>query len=152
MEYCYLLLNMSMDNPDRFAYEESAPCPPDIRGAIACMEERMLDPQNNNASFPILLAVNLITVGQLQSLPQFEAWLREMDSKVYLMAVPLGFYGPDYVDRTRYPGKADSEPEYTLWAGVNGEAEAREMLARLGVTPHENMRRLHATGVIPLPE
>jgi len=118
------------------------------------MDDSMsLHPACNTAQYPSMLITNLMEHGCVDSFSQFEGWLRDMDSRVYLVAVPLDFYGPTWQDKTKYHpymGEKTGDPENTLWVGVNGLPEAEQLLHRLAITPAENLEMLHRTGVLTL--
>lgn len=89
--------------------------------------------------------------GELADLTDFEHWLRDCGSRVHLAAVPLDFYGSDWIGKTRYidfqEGK-EGNPDYILWIGVNGPQEATDLLVSLGVTPEGNLDRLARAGML----
>jgi hypothetical protein len=124
--------------------------PPEVRGYISGMEELMREPEYNHAGTPTQLAIDLWRAGCISSFAQFEGCLRDMGSRVHFLAVPLDYFGDQYV--TVYPGGvAEGEPEHTLYAAVNGSEEAQQMLTHLGITAEENVTYLAHTGVITLP-
>src|SRR5690348_18421949 len=65
------------------------PVGPEIRGAIAQMEEDMQDPEFNHAGTPIETAIWLMEDGLIKTFADFERALRNMKSRVYLFAIPL---------------------------------------------------------------
>lgn len=123
-------------------------CPPQVRGTIARMEEFMRQSEYNHAGTPTQIAIELQRIGQIESFAHFETCLREMDSRVHFLAVPLDFYGDQY--GVAYPLDRDGQPEYALYAAVNGADEAKQMLESLGITAAENKARLKNTGVLTL--
>jgi len=125
------------------------PCPPEVRGYIARMEEIMGDQRFNNAAVPTQVALDLMRAGVISSFTQLEACMREAGSRVHFLAVPLDFFGDQYV--TTYPLGQEGEPEYTLYAAVNGAGEAADMLQRLGITAEENAARLGSAGILTMP-
>lgn len=125
------------------------PCPDDIQEIVGRMELLMgTDQRYNHAGVPQQVALDLMKVGRMESFAQFETWLRQLDSKIHFVAVPLEFYGLEWVDKTKYPLDRHGTPEYTMWVGVNGEREAEWMLRRLGITEQENRQRLLTTGIL----
>lgn len=106
------------------------------------------DRRYNHAGVPTQVAIDLIKAGMVTSLAKFEGWLRELDSRVHFIGVPLDFYGPKRADKTVNPFDPEDVPEYTLWTGVNGGEEAAAMLGQLGITPEENSQRLLSAGVL----
>ncbi|HEX8762919.1 MAG TPA: hypothetical protein VF733_04140 [Candidatus Saccharimonadales bacterium] len=126
------------------------PCPPEVRGFVSRMEELMREPQYNHAGIPAQVAIDLQRAGYVASFAHFETCLREMGSRVHFLAVPLDFYGEQYT--TTYPLGREDQPEYTLYAAVNGAEEAAQMLERLGITAEENVARLENAGVLTLPQ
>lgn len=127
----------------------NSPCPPEVRTIIDRMGAIMsTDRRYNHAGVPTQIAIDLIKAGMATSFAEFEGWLRELDSRVHFIGVPLDFYGPKWADKTVNPFDPEDMPEYTLWAGVNGEEEATAMLEQLGITPDENSQRLLSVGVL----
>lgn len=129
---------------------EKQPCPPEVRGFISYMEAVMREPQYNHAGVPTQFAIELWKAGQINSFAQFEDYLRDVGSRVHLLAVPKDFYGPDYL--TIFPQGVQGEPDYTLYVAVNGPEEAQQMRERLSLTSAENMHRLKSAGVLTLPK
>lgn len=126
-------------------------CPADVRAIITGMDNLMgRDRRYNHAGVPGQIIKELLEARMTTSLAEIEGWLREMGSKIYLVAAPLDHYGADWADKTAYFDFLDrtDSPEFTLWVGVNGEAEATELLDRLSLTPDENLARLHSTGFL----
>lgn len=125
------------------------PCPTEMRTAITRMDGLMSsDPRYNHAGIPAQIALDLIKDGAVTSFSEFETWLREMGSDVHFVAVPLDFYGPSWAHKTVNPFNTTNAPEYTLWTGVNGEAEAAAMLATLEISVEENSQRLLTAGIL----
>jgi len=116
------------------------------------MEQLMREPQYNHAGIPNTLVHELGKANKIDSYAQFERCLREMGSRVHLFAVPLNFYGDQFV--VQYPKglEKDSEPEHAIYIVVNGAEEAQQMRQQLAVTSEENLRRLETTGSLTLPE
>lgn len=126
------------------------PCPPEVRGVIAQMEELMCQRQYNHAGVPTQAAIELQGAGYVTSFAHFEACLRQMGSRVHFLAVPLDFYGSRFA--TIYPLGRTDPPEHSLYVAVNSADEAAQMLERLGVTSEENVARLENMGVLTLPQ
>jgi len=125
------------------------PIPPKVWRYVSRMEELMREPRYNNAGVPTQIAVDLMRAGIISSFTQFEDCMRKAGSRVHFLAVPLDFFGDQYV--TTYPLEREGEPEYTLYTAVNGAEEAAQMLQRLGMTAEENLSRLDNTGVLTMP-
>lgn len=124
------------------------PCPPEVRGFISHMEGLMCEPQYNHAAIPTQVAIDLQRAGYVTSFAHFETCLREIGSRVHFLAVPIDFFGDQYT--TAYPLGREDQPQYTLYAAVNGADEAAQMLERLGITAEENVARLENAGVLNL--
>lgn len=108
------------------------------------MDER---PEYNNPHVPENVARILWAERKINSLGQFEDILREMESKVYLIAGPLD---EDYI--TFYPVPREDQPEYSLyiakgWGGDVSKLLRNKLLRKLGITPEENRYRLDKTGI-----
>jgi hypothetical protein len=127
-------------------------CSPYMRGLISNMDQNMSIHQScNHAGYPMTLITNLMKEGSVESFSQFEGWLREMDSRVYLVAAPLDVFGSRWRDKTKYQsymGAKIGEPEYTLWVGVDGSLGSRQLLQYLAMSPEENLARLDRTGIV----
>lgn len=137
-----------MTNPGDQYFERKPGFSPEARGLVAEMETLTgADQRFNHADIPTEVALHLIKQGEIESLAHFELLLRQMDSRVHFVAVPLDFYGSEWLGKTRGIGQ-NSQVEHTLWVGVNGEAETAQMMERLGVTPDQNLANLTTTGVL----
>lgn len=108
----------------------------------------MQEPQHNHAGIPSQLAMELWRAGQIDSFAQLESWLREMGSRVFLIAVPTQYFGDQF--DAMYPVPRDDTPDYVLWTEVNGSEVAQKRLATHELTPQENMKRLERTGLLKL--
>lgn len=128
------------------------PCPPIVKGAISRMEQIMASDRRYNHSGIAGQAIKeLMEAGEVADLAEFEGYLRDCGSRVYLAAVPLGFYGPEWEGKAKYmdfQGAREGEPESILWIGVNGQAEVSALLASLDVTPEANLARLDKAGFL----
>lgn len=129
--------------------------PSDVRGALLMMEYAMNTyPQFNHAGMPSNVLADLARQGKVHSVAEFESWLRHLESNVHFVAVLPDFFetGPEIGVLNIFNSSAT--PEYVAWVGVNGPEEAAEMLARIGITPEENLLRLQDAGFLqqtPMP-
>ncbi len=144
-------LQDSEETKDLKLKREHRRCPADVKGVIASMEEAMYSkPALNHSGTPAEVASKLIDSGLVDSLQEFEEWLRENDSRVHFVAVPLDHFGETWSQSTKYiePTRVKEDPQYTLWIGINGAAESAALLRELGATPKENLRKLGSTGML----
>jgi len=127
-------------------------CPPEVKGMISFVDDLMSkDPRYHNAGTPGQVIQELMEAGLVSDFVEFEGWLRECDSRVHLVAVPLDYYGGEWSDKSKYvafQGDKVGDPEFTLWIGVNGAPEADDILRALGITAEENLDRLQRTGIL----
>ena len=128
---------------------EGAPdyvCPPEVIGHINDMRRYMKKREYNHAGTPTQFAIELMKAGLIDSFVDFEKCLRAAGSRVYFIAVPTDYFGADY--KVGYPLGREGDPDFVLYAAVNGSKEAAAKLEEIGVTPEENLVRLETTGVL----
>jgi hypothetical protein len=94
------------------------------------------------------LVTELISTGSASSPAEIEGWLREMGSQIHLLAVELRHYPPEDRVWCIYTWQADEAPEYALWVGKEGDAEARKYFDLTGISPEENLERLVTAGIL----
>lgn len=123
-------------------------CPLEARDAITLMERYMAIPAYNHAGTPTAVAVELMGTGLAKGFDDVESWFRQTDSRVHFIAVPLDFFGSQYTTSFLPVQERTDNPTHTLYAAVNGEDEAAELMKRLETTPEENLERLKTTGVL----
>lgn len=122
------------------------PCSPVVMEHAVRMGEIMRQPEHNHAGVPGLFVIELWKAGYIGSPADFEACLRKVGSRVHLIAVPKDHFGEQLT--AVYPEGVPGEPEYALYACVNGAQEAAEKLARLGISAEDNTAMLARTGVL----
>jgi hypothetical protein len=75
--------------------------------------------------------------------------LRSLGSRVYLLALPIEFFGNEF--ETFYPGgprhDAGYKP-YALWICMNGKPEAEKKMIKHNMTAIDNQVRLHSCGFL----
>ena len=130
--------------------EDPEIAPVSVQGNIIMMHDQILMfPEGNHAGTAAMLAVELWRAEKISSLATLEKWLRQMQSSIHFVALPLDYYGDAKPGATTtYMGCKEGEPEYTVWIGVNGADEANAMLDTLGITQEENLERLQTTGML----
>ena len=122
--------------------------PVDLNERIAELHNRISDPSNNNALFVGQFVLNLVE--DSVTIPEVEEALREIGSRVFLVALPL-----TEAEREQYdlflldtPELGTPDLEYSLWIGMNGQAEALERLEQHGITPQQNLTNLSKAGFL----
>lgn len=82
----------------------------------------------------------------------FEINLRTYKSRVYLVAAPLSFYEDSKKFSIQSLDKKVKKPKYALYVCMNGEEEAKELLAdeKINSNIQDNRERLKITGVLAL--
>lgn len=110
--------------------------------------------ENNHAGFVALFLVNEIKENPKNGLADFEMALREMNSRVHLIAIPLESYGKfeGKTCTTFYPTPGADYKPYGLWVSMNGKAEAEETMKKHDLTEIDNLVRLHNCGFLTLKE
>lgn len=108
--------------------------------------------RNNNAGFASQVIVNQLSYGSdfMLNLADAEQMLRDMNSRVFLLGLPLEFYKNDELE-IFYPGTAKFQTgykPYALWVCMNGKAEAEKMMIEQGFNAIDNMVRLHNCGFL----
>ncbi len=90
-------------------------------------------------------AWSLLRDGNMGSLAEFEACLRDIGSKVYSLAIPPYAKGKDW--RPVNPLDVSEERQFTL-AVVWGESEATQLMQEWEISAAENMNRLAVAGIM----
>ncbi len=106
---------------------------------------REIDKQeNNNAGYvgDMIVKEIIINGGNLWAA---ENALRETSSRVYLLALPIGWFGGEF--KSFFPGYEKDFP-FALWVCMNGKMEALRELMQHGFTPEENIVRLTDCGFL----
>lgn len=106
------------------------------------------NPNKNNAAYIGEALVNELKFAHKQNLADVEQELRDCNTHIYLLALPLEVFGNKMLG-TFYPNKQGYYP-YAIWICVNGKAEAEEMMMKHDLTPIDNMVRLHSCGFLTL--
>jgi hypothetical protein len=131
-----------------------------LKGRLATMEFNLEVRGQNHAGTTFKDVEQLWGEGVVGSLAELEEGLRDMGSRIYLIAAPLDTYrrrvsetqAPGQVldVPTRYPEhyRPGEEPEYTLVIAVHGPEEASKILFNYGMSPEQNLERLAATGML----
>lgn len=81
------------------------------------------------------------------TLLDFEEAFREVNSRIYLLAVPVEKFGPEF--DSMLPG-VDTKMEYALWVCMNGKQETDAKLDSIGSTSQDNIERLKKCGLLIL--
>lgn len=111
------------------------------------IDKRLLDADKVWTVPAVTVAVmSILEAREDYTLVDIERRLRELESRVYLIGMPM-CDAPTGVVSMR-PPKFKSLARYWIWFGLNGEEEARNELANLGISAGDNLRRLKHTGML----
>ena len=106
------------------------------------------NPSKNNAGYIGEVLVEKLRFERKTNLADAEQMLRDCHTNIYLLALPVESFGNAMLD-TFYPNDNSYKP-YALWICVNGKAEAEKKMMEHGLTPIDNLVRLHSCGFLTL--
>jgi len=78
-------------------------------------------------------------------LSEIEDTLREMDSRIYLIGLPLSYFKSEYTLSAKLPD-SDKQYKYALWVELNGKDTVEDLLVRNSLTDVD--RSLNETGFL----
>lgn len=141
---------MAQENP-----RERIPYPIELKGYLSQMDIEVSDAlakaqYQPNTGYEVediveRTAEQLWRNGTMESLAEFETCLRDIGSRVYCIATPLGMYGGGYP--TYNPAHQERDPKYTLAIATSSNERAR-MLQECEMDIRENTARLPETGLL----
>lgn len=103
-------------------------------------------PELNNAAAIGQIIIDMIT--ELKTdLPTIETALRKSNSKIYLVGLPLKFYGPNY--SAIFP-KQTKCFDFALWIGLNGPEEITHLLEKNNISLDDTDISLLNTGFLTI--
>lgn len=114
-----------------------------MKDVIEKMNLAINNQENNHAGFVGQILVNQLKEGE--TLSEAEQMLRNMNSRIHLIAVPIEAFGPKL--RAFHPNDCEDRP-YALWVCMNGKEEANEELKKNDLTEVDNLVRLHSCGFL----
>lgn len=117
-----------------------------LYSTVQIMNSEINTPSKNNAGYVGEMLLKALQ-GRSNSfnLADAEAVLRELHSRVYLVAIPIEKF-PGFT--TVYPSMdADYKP-YALWVCMNGHDEYIQTLHKHKISPIENQVNLHHCGFL----
>jgi hypothetical protein len=109
------------------------------------MHEVINQPKYNHAGTVSQFLVEGIKHGA--TLSEAEKILREIESRVRLIGLPLHIYGEEYVSRIPIPGN-EKTFKYALWVGMNGPIEIKKDLEKFKLNPTDVDMSLEETGFL----
>lgn len=102
----------------------------------------------NHAAAVGQILMNILNVNKELDLVDLENYLREMKSRVYLLALPMGFFNNgDQQYMSVFPDKENLQ-ENALWICMNGENEASAMMQQNNLTKELNLEKLKRCGFL----
>ncbi|KKP39659.1 MAG: hypothetical protein UR28_C0005G0032 [Candidatus Peregrinibacteria bacterium GW2011_GWF2_33_10] len=116
-----------------------------IRQALTILERTIKQPQYNNATVVAQFLVNVFNEIGRSDLAEVEKLLRDNDSRIYLIAVPVKFFGNQY--ESRLPNFSNTL-NYALWICMNGLTEALVILSQHGTSTKKNEENLVNCGFL----
>lgn len=121
-----------------------------LDSAISNMEALMKIKKHNKRSTPLMLAINLLREGLIDTFADFEHALMRRKSRIHFIAAPLNYY-PEDCD-VAYPfGDNSQKPVYALRITLEGDLKAQKILREIGINTRQNLERLKTTGVARIP-
>lgn len=111
------------------------------------MNKEIDNPIHNNAGYVGSILLNIIKEGKGQyNLIHIESILRAMQSRVYLIAKPIEFFGSELT--TFYPLPDSEYKPYALWVCMNGKKEAEAELQQMSMSALGNLAALNMCGFL----
>lgn len=116
-----------------------------IEKSLDLMDMVISEPKYNHAGVVAQVLVDVFRKIGLSNFDEVENMLRARKSRVFLVAVPIGYFGDQYMAKV---SEMDVNLEYALWVCMNGENEVKEALSEHRVTADDNMRNLRNCGFL----
>lgn len=108
------------------------------------MNQRIDDHDKNNAQYVAKVLINEINSGN-GTLARAEQILREINSRVFLIALPIEIFMNRY--DSILPNQID-KMHYALWICMNGKRQAQIQLSKNKISEVDNMVQLHSYGFL----
>jgi len=115
-----------------------------MKDVINRMNLAVNNQENNHAGFVGQILVDELKQGN-GSLPEAEQMLRDINSRIHLIAIPINAFGGKL--RAFHPQDEEDKP-YALWVCMNGKEEAENELTKNGISYVDNLVRLHSCGFL----
>lgn len=123
-----------------------------LKTALKELEQLINVRANNNAGFVALYITDLFKQLPWLTLIDIENELREMGSRLYLIALPVKSYGTFEGKELSSADFRETETELpnALWVCMNGEKEAAETRNKNGLSMMDNRRALLSCGFLTI--
>lgn len=121
-----------------------------MKDTLYAMNKFIDQPEFNNAGYVGEILMRLLENNKDLYLTDVEKYLRELNSRVYLLALPLSFFNQGEAKFiSALPNENyDKMQENALWVCMNGEEETRDMMVIQNLTTELNLEKLKKCGFL----